>query len=253
MQIGLEVEQLQEEMEGSNGISRTASLDATELFELTKEFRVATVRTQGVLTRDELIKLVFNRLYLERDPADQGNQSPALSNASTISSSSAGLDGQTPSLCDSYAPLAASWMKSGTVKLLSLSSSSQLASQDVAQGGMTSGGAKCLMMHKPLPPLPSGEEGQWVREDPAGFSFHHADALGKSTVTKDYKLSRRQSWLGKIYKWEHMFSTMKGSPETSCGILGHLPKEYMDEAATAQLVANQGAKSCPIQIDRILP
>jgi hypothetical protein len=211
-----------ENMSDPAEVGRAHGLDDKEIEELKKEFETADTDKTGRISENQLRKLVFNRLYKERHPAKLASLSSVLQFPSEE------LPGDMLSVANSEG--------FGMDKKFSVVEAESLLST-------TTAGQK-EPARDTLDPSQSRSSGR--RRKSLSLASSSANSSPLAGVSAANGTAQTASWGNPekaAYSWQTQFATDTGrrrSMMAKDSVLGMLPKEYLEDAQTAKLVASNG-------------
>ena len=200
-------------------VGRAHGLDDKEIEDLKKEFETADTDKTGRISENQLRKLVFDRLYNERHPAK-------LASMSSVSQFLSGeLPGDKLSVANSEG--------FGLDKKFS-----------VGRAESSTAGQK-EPARDTLDPSQSRSSGR--RRKSLSLASSSANASPSAGVSAANGTAQTASWGNPekaAYSWQTQFATSdeerRRSMMANDSVLGMLPKEYLEDAQTAKLVASNG-------------
>ena len=201
-------------------IARAHGLDDKEIEELEKEFRLADADGTGRINQSQLRKLVFNRLYNERHPAK-------LASMASVQFESGVLPGD----------------------VLSVNSSEGFGLDKRFSVGEAASSPSSLPVGQKEPARDTLDQSSsnGRRRKSLSSASSSANASPLAGVSAANHMAQASSWGNPdmaAYSWQTQFAVAGAGQRRSMmakdSVLGRLPKEYMEDAETAKLVASTG-------------
>lgn len=208
--------------DNADEIARAHGLDDKEIDELKKEFRLADTDKTGRIEQRQLRKLVFNRLYNERHPAK-------LASMASVQFESGVLPGD----------------------VLSVNSSEGFGLDKRFSVGEAASSPSSLPVGQKEPARDTLDQSRsrsnGRRRKSLSLASSSANASPLAGVSAANGTAQASSWGNPemaAYSWQTQFAVAgaghKRSMMAKDSVLGMLPKEYLEDAETAKLVASTG-------------
>jgi len=208
--------------DNADEIARAHGLDDKEIDELKKEFRLADTDKTGRIEQRQLRKLVFNRLYDERHPAKLASMASVQ-----FESQSGVLPGD----------------------VLSVNSSEGFGLDKRFSVGEAASSPSSLPVGQKEPARDTLDQSRsnGRRRKSLSLASSSANASPLAGVSAANGTAQASSWGNPemaAYSWQTQFAVAGAEQRRSVmakdSVLGMLPKEYLEDAETAKLVASTG-------------